>query len=199
MLTPKYFQAESTRHDRWLISYVDIVTILLILFVAVAAHGVPREQAAAPKRAVEPVNAPVSQALLAAKEKLERRGIAVEVRERSLIVSLPQAVLYASGEDRISADAVPTISHIVEVLRDTPYKVTLIGHADATPVHGRFRNNWELSTARSLRLLEMLTAQFGIPEERLSISSQGSNSPKSTNQTEDGRAANRRVEIVIQG
>jgi len=84
------------------------------------------------------------------------------------------------------------------VLRDVPNQVSLIGHADSIPIHNRrFKNNWELSAARGLRLLETLNSRFGIPESRLSVSSDGANRPRSSNDTPNGRAENRRVEIVI--
>jgi len=76
--------------------------------------------------------------------------------------------------------------------------MSLVGHADAVPIHNRrFRNNWELAAARSLRLLELLGRDGGIEESRLSVASYSSFDPKETNNTPDGRASNRRVEIVI--
>ena len=73
-----------------------------------------------------------------------------------------------------------------------------MGHADATPIHTRrFRSNWDLAAARSLRLLDILSAEYGIDEARLSVESHGAIEPKSTNETPDGRSANRRVDIVI--
>jgi chemotaxis protein MotB len=76
--------------------------------------------------------------------------------------------------------------------------VSLVGHADAVPIHNRrFRNNWELAAARSLRLLEMLGGDGGIEQSRLSVVSDSSFDPKDTNDTPDGRARNRRVEIII--
>ncbi len=202
---PKYLQSEAGKQDRWLISYVDIVTILLILFVAVAAHGVQSTPPppAAPQSQPEktPIKAPsIHPDLLSAKQKLERQGLKVEVRQRGIWVSLPHAVLFASGDDGLNATALPVISGIADVLREIPSnKITLIGHSDATPIHGvRFRSNWDLSAARSLRIMEALTGRFGISEDRFSLSSEGSQSPKGSNDTETGRAANRRVEIVIQ-
>lgn len=200
MRTPKYLSIDQPKQERWLISYVDIVTILLILFVAVAAHGIER---AASRPAPQPVSAPaiqpkpVSATLLQAKARLEKLGVDFKMEQRGLVISLPQAVLFDSGQDAINRAALPMVSQIAEVLRDIPNKVSLIGHADPTPIHKRFRNNWELSAARSLRLLEFLTGQFDIAEARLSVASQGSYSPKGPNDTETGRAANRRVEIVI--
>jgi chemotaxis protein MotB len=90
------------------------------------------------------------------------------------------------------------VAQIAAVLSDVPNKVALVGHADSIPIHNqRFKSNWELSAARSLNLLALLSTGYGIEESRLSIQSYGSYSPKSSNDTEDGRAENRRVEILI--
>jgi chemotaxis protein MotB len=90
------------------------------------------------------------------------------------------------------------VEQIATVLRGIPNKVALVGHADAVPIHNRrFKNNWELAAARSLRLLEMLGNDCGIEESRLSVASDSSFDPRDTNDTPGGRARNRRVEIVI--
>ncbi len=199
MRRPRYLESDN-RTDRWLISYVDIMTILLILFVAAAAQAVqqvmPTAQAAV--NTSPPATFKASPSLLAAKEKLQRQGVDLRLEERGLVISLPQAVLFASGQDTINDSALPMISQIAKVLEGMPNRVSLIGHADATPIHSkRFRNNWELSSARSLQLLDFLITRYPISETRLMVASQGSYSPKGPNDTEDGRAANRRVEIVI--
>lgn len=201
MRRPNYL-TENAKQERWLFSYVDIITILLILFVAVAAQGIQKASARtvppATARRTPPPAPPPSPLLIAAKQRLEKHGVEPKLEERGLVISLPQAVLFASAQDSVNRSALPMVSEIADVLRDIPNKVILVGHADATPIHNhRFRSNWELSAARSLRLLELLTTEYGIPEQRLSIASEGSYNPKSPNDTEDGRAANRRVEIVI--
>jgi chemotaxis protein MotB len=195
-LRPRYHRAEaSSTRDRWLISYTDIVTILLILFVAVAAQGMKARVAAPPPR---PTIVSAHGNLLEAERKLKQQGLDLHMEPQGLVISLPQAVLFPSGEDQVSAQALPTLSQIAAVVRETNNKVALVGHADTIPIHNRrFRNNWELSAARSLNLLSLLTAEYGIPESRLSIQSYGSNNPRVSNDTEDGRAANRRVEILI--
>jgi chemotaxis protein MotB len=115
-----------------------------------------------------------------------------------VVVSLPQALLFQAGEDKVNADALTTVQAIGDVLSKIPNNVSLVGHADATPIHNRrFANNWELAAARGLRLLELLSSRYGIEESRLSVESFGSYDPKSSNETPDGRASNRRVEIVI--
>jgi chemotaxis protein MotB len=136
--------------------------------------------------------------LASLQKELENDGLDVQQDSRGMVVSLPQALLFGPGDDRIHDDALATVSVIGAALQKIPNSVSLVGHADAVPIHNkRFNNNWELAAARSLRLLELLSSQFGIEESRLSVESFGSYDPKSTNDTPDGRAINRRVEIVI--
>ena len=122
----------------------------------------------------------------------------MRLEKRGVVISLPQSILFDSGDDRISNKARPVVETIVSAIQDLPNRILLIGHTDATPIHNRlFRNNWELSMNRGLRLLELLSQEYGIDEARLSVSSDGANRPAASNQTAEGRAGNRRVEIVI--
>jgi chemotaxis protein MotB len=61
----------------------------------------------------------------------------------------------------------------------------------------RFRSNWELSAARSIALLELLSTRFGVPRTRMSIAGYAESAPVASNDTEVGRARNRRADIVI--
>ncbi len=195
-----------TNKDRWMVSYMDVLTILLIFFVAAAAQSSTAVKAPAPQpvqaKTVEPPPAPVKtaeapRALLAQQEKLATLGLDLKMEPRGLVISLPQMILFGSGNDAVSVEARDTVEEISAVLREIPNKVILVGHADAVPIHNRrFKNNWELAAARSLRLLELL-GRDGIDESRLSVASYSSFDPKGTNDTADGRASNRRVEIVI--
>ena len=213
---PLYLKPEhGGQRERWLISYTDFVTILLILFVAIAAQGLhsmqpppkpvpaakpapPPRPAASPQEAAKPAPPARDPVLVQALEKLRAQGLDSHLEPRGLVISLPQAVLFPSGEDRIVADALPLVSRIADVIASVPNKVALVGHADSVPIHNkRFQNNWELSSARSVQLLELLSTRYGIPESRLSVQSYGSNDPKDSNDTESGRAENRRVEILL--
>lgn len=185
--------------QRWIFSYADILTILLVLFVAVAAQDLrkaeaqPRPAPPKPPAAAEPYHD-----LLGTQRILEERGLNPKLEPRGLVVSLPQAILFPSGDDRVSPAALPVVGQVAEAIREIPNKVTLIGHADAVPIHNRrFRDNWVLSVARGLSLLEVLNKRYGIPQARLSVAGYGSYSPREPNDTEPNRAANRRVEIVI--
>ena len=83
-------------------------------------------------------------------------------------------------------------------MRDLPNPVRLEGHTDSVPIHtARFRSNWELSAARAIAMMDLLADQFGIPQTRMAIGGYGDTSPIESNDTAEGRAHNRRVDIVI--
>ena len=201
-MTPSYLRRDAGIRDRWMISYMDVLTILLIFFVAIAAQ-VRLHPAQQPLTAAAPAGAPVPPAdprhtLTEIRKKLEQHGLDMRLEPRGLVISLPQAILFSSGEDRISPRGLPVIASIADAVRDVPNEVMLIGHADTVPIHNRhFLNNWDLATARSLRMLELMSHRYGVPESRLSIASYGTYRPAGPNDTPDGRAHNRRVEVVI--
>ncbi len=193
-MKPRYLQHETWHRDRWTVSYLDVMTILLTFFVAAAAKTIA--PAAVPPPAPPPVEkrAPLSDI----EERLQKSGLDVHREARGLVISLPQQILFASGDDRVSDAALSAVEQIADAIRTVPNHVMLIGHADSAPIHNRhFRDNWDLASARGLRLRELLTDRCGIDEARLSVSSDGANRPRGSNETVEGRAINRRVEIVI--
>ena len=198
-MKPKYLEAGAKLRDRWMVSYVDVLTILLVFFIAATARSLPAKPPQPPPPPPAPVVMPKPKSPLEeALDKLRNKGIEAKLETRGLTISLPQAVLYGPGDDKVNADALPVVEEIAEVLDTLPNHVNLIGHADSSPIHNRrFKNNWELSAARGLRLLELLSDQYGIDEERLTVESDGTNQPKESNDTPEGRASNRRVEILI--
>ena len=191
-----------------MVSYMDVLTILLIFFL-VAAKSLSKQEEdrrkaetdrkpETPTLQTEKPDAGSKKPLADLERKLADAGFDLKLEPRGLTISLPQAALFSPGNDLVRAEASPTLDRIAEALRSVPNQVNLAGHADAMPIHNkRFRSNWELAAARSLRLLELLTTRYGVEESRLSISSYGSNDPSRPNDTAEGRARNRRVEIVI--
>src|SRR5712692_4095777 len=119
---PKYLQAEQGGRERWLISYTDVVTILLILFIAIAAQSLKARVEPPPIRVDPPTK------LHRAEEELRSLGLDLRLESRGLIISLPQAILFQSGDDRVSPSAQPVISRIAAVLLEVD-KVALVGHA----------------------------------------------------------------------
>jgi chemotaxis protein MotB len=131
------------------------------------------------------------------KKEIETGSIKVSMEQRGLVVSFNQAALFPSGEDMIADSASDGLRKVAAAIAKLPNPVRLEGHTDAIPIStSRFRSNWELSAARSIAVMELLT-KFGVPRERMSIAGYADVAPVATNDTEEGRARNRRVDIVI--
>lgn len=124
--------------------------------------------------------------------------IQVRLDERGLTISLREAAFFASGDATLQHSSLPMVGKIAAVIADLPNSIRLEGHTDALPIHNsRFRNNWELSTARAIAMLELLESKFNIPAARMSVAGYGENAPSDTNDSEEGRAHNRRVDVVV--
>lgn len=207
--------AAPQNHDRWLISYADFVTPLLAVFVFLFAsshldktkvrrvsdtvnkipspRAVPDSQPAVPD--LMPSMTRLAQALAA---ELRTGRIEVHWEARGLVVSLRQAAFFPSGEDVIATSGFSSLEKIAGTIRDLPNPVRLEGHTDSAPIHTRrFRSNWELSTARSIAVLELLKGRYGIPGSRFAVSGYADTQPVDSNDSAEGRAHNRRVDIVI--
>jgi chemotaxis protein MotB len=117
---------------------------------------------------------------------------------RGLIISLREKAFFASGDSSVAPDSLPMLAKIAAVVQSLPNSVRLEGHTDARPIHTlRFQSNWELSAARSIAMLELLRDRFQIPQSRMAVAGYAENSPVDTNDTEEGRAHNRRVDLVL--
>src|ERR1035441_4272419 len=117
---------------------------------------------------------------------------------RGLIISLREKAFFASGDSSVAPDSLPMLAKIAAVVQSLPNSVRLEGHTDARPIHtSRFQSNWELSAARSIAMLELLRDRFQIPQSRMAVAGYAENSPVDTNDTEEGRAHNRRVDLVL--
>jgi chemotaxis protein MotB len=117
---------------------------------------------------------------------------------RGLIISMREKAFFASGDSAIAPGSEPMLAKIAAVVQSLPNSVRLEGHTDAQPIHNsRFHSNWELSAARSIAMLELLRDRFQIPPTRMAVAGYAENSPVDTNDTEEGRAHNRRVDLVL--
>src|SRR5512135_2883473 len=131
-------------------------------------------------------------------QEVKNGKLQISMGVRGLTISFTQAALFPSGEDVIAEDTYPSILKIATAIQQIPNPVRLEGHTDAIPIHNsRFRSNWELSAARSIALLELLTRRFEVPQARISIAGYADTAPIADNETDDGRSRNSRVDIVI--
>jgi chemotaxis protein MotB len=133
---------------------------------------------------------------LAAELKAGKIGIKLE--GRGLIISLREAAFFASGDDGVAPASIPILAKVAAELQASSNPLRLEGYTDAIPIHNsRFRSNWELSTARAIAMLEVLSQHFQIAPERMAVVGYAENAPEDTNETEEGRAHNRRVDLVV--
>jgi chemotaxis protein MotB len=124
--------------------------------------------------------------------------VSLKLDARGLVISMREAAFFASGDDTVAEGGVPTIAKIAAVIGDLPQPIRIEGHTDSVPIHNsRFRSNWELSAARAIAMLELLRQRFGVATERMAVAGYAENAPVDTNENEEGRAHNRRVDIVV--
>ena len=132
------------------------------------------------------------------KAEIESGKMQIHMQQRGLVISFTQAATFASGGDDITSGAIDSIRKVAVTLLKIPNPIRLEGHTDSRPINnGRFHSNWELSAARSIAMLQVLDERFHLPKRRMSFGGYGDAAPLDTNQTEEGRARNRRVDLVI--
>jgi chemotaxis protein MotB len=131
-------------------------------------------------------------------QEIKSGKIEISMTVRGLAISFRQAALFPSGTDEIAPESRDGLRKVAAAIRKIPNPVRLEGHTDSVPIHNaRFRNNWDLSSARSIALLAIMTEDFDVPANRLSVGGYADNAPLADNDTEEGRARNRRVDIII--
>ena len=131
-------------------------------------------------------------------QEIKEGKVEIHLEPRGLVVSLRQAAFFPSGEDTVAPATFDSIAKIATTIKKLPNSVRLEGHTDSIPIHtARFRSNWELSAARSIAMLELLSSRYDISRARLAIAGYADTIPADSNDTDQGRAHNRRVDVVI--
>lgn len=118
------------------------------------------------------------------------------IEERGLVISIQDTLLFDSGSADITPKAKEVLEKIISVLASAPNYIKVEGHTDNLPINtARFPSNWELSVLRATNVLHIMQGE--ISNDRLSATGYGEYRPLVSNDTEDGRARNRRVDLVI--
>lgn len=125
--------------------------------------------------------------------------LSVEMRNGKVYVSMSDKLLFRSGSDAVEAKGKEAIAKLGDVLlRNTDINVQIEGHTDSIPIKtNRFSDNWDLSAARATNVVRLLTEGKGLEPQRLTASGKGEFNPVATNSTPEGRAKNRRTEIIL--
>jgi len=123
--------------------------------------------------------------------------LALSSNDKWLEIRIPARMLFPSGSRSLLASSTSMLERIAESLRALPNEVVVQGHTDNQPIrNGQFPSNWELSTSRAAAVARVFEEQ-GIAPQRLSAVGFGPNRPIAGNATEEGRAENRRVVILV--
>ena len=131
-------------------------------------------------------------------EEISHGEVALHIGRDGLVVSLREAAFFDSGSAGIKASSEPAFGHLAAVLGERKYNIRIEGHTDNTPIHNaQFTSNWELSTARATDIIRLFITEYHFAPERLSAAGYGEYHPIASNSAEEGRAKNRRVDVVI--
>ena len=118
---------------------------------------------------------------------------------KGLLLTIKEGVLYPSGSADITAEADAMAAEIAKLLvTDVPRTIYIEGHTDNVPVDGeKYPSNWELSSERAINFMKILLENEGLDPRKFSATGYGEYQPVATNETPEGRAENRRVEVLI--
>jgi chemotaxis protein MotB len=131
-------------------------------------------------------------------DEIKKEQVQIRLTRRGLVISLRQAAFFPSGQDVIAPETYQAIGKVAQTIAKLPNHVRLEGHTDAIPIrNSQFRSNWHLSTARAISMLDLLTTEFKVPGNKFTVAGYAETIPVASNDTDDGRRKNRRVDIVV--
>jgi len=211
---------EEAEGESWLISYLDTLTLLLTMFVvllAFADHSPPEPPPEPqPKQQQTQVEAVVENKMdVAIPESLSKpsqqrmdplgdqllkslhSSVKMVQQKDRINLAINERILFSSGEAELHTTGLAVLKPLVAILKETPHSISIAGHTDNIPIATElFPSNWELSSARAASVVRYLQQQ-GIAAERLRAIGYADTQPLRDNTDAEGRAENRRVEIVI--
>ncbi len=227
--------AEAHGDERWVISYADLVTLLLGFFIILYstskvdadkfkmfAFGLNTAFNVDVKSGAEggspildggrgllpgPINTgTIDRDLEAIQNEVDLRAqgagvsgqIIVTRQDDNIVIRLPNQLLFASASADVRPEAAALLAVAGSVIHELPHQVRVEGHTDNVPVGTeRYPTNWELSSARATAVLRYLTEKGGMDASRASAAGFAEFRPVASNDTPEGRAANRRADIVL--
>ena len=136
---------------------------------------------------------------VALKQEIGQGLVDVEREEDKVIITVGSGGAFASGSANLTPEAIEIMNRIAEVNAEGNSDIKVSGHTDDVPLifGSNYRDNWDLAAARSASVVQAFASNGVISEERLEAISYGESRPVESNETPDGRAKNRRIEIEI--
>lgn len=130
---------------------------------------------------------------------IDDEDLSVEVKNGKVYVSLSDKLLFPSGSAKLNKEGSEAIGKLAKVLQQNEkINIDVVGHTDSIPIKtAKYSDNWDLSTARATTITRLLTEEYKVPGTRLTASGMSDFSPVAPNATKEGRAKNRRTEIIL--
>ncbi len=210
-------------NDRWLLTYSDLITLLLAFFIILYAMSELDNQKYA--RLAQGLatafggNVPNgtlingANKLLTEDEQFELvmkdieaymielskcTQISMHVEERGLVISINANLFFPIGSAVLTSESKDILTRVAEILTRIPNHIRIEGHTDNVPIKTRdYPSNWQLSTARATNVITYLIEQMHYNPARLSAAGYGEYRPVESNDTAAGRSRNRRVDVVV--
>lgn len=125
--------------------------------------------------------------------------LTVNVKDGKVYLSLSENLLFKSGSATMDQQGKEALGKLSVVLNNNPdIEILIEGHTDSIPISSNvYRDNWDLSVARATSIVRVLSNEYNVDGERLTASGRADNEPVDTNETKEGRAKNRRTEIIL--
>jgi chemotaxis protein MotB len=133
------------------------------------------------------------------KSMMDSGKLQVRIHDGLMVVQLPDNILFDPGKTDLKSAGKETIAQVAQILSGIEgRKFQVTGHTDNVPIKsGKFKSNWELSAARAVEVVKFMSVN-GMDAKRLSAAGYADELPVASNDTDDGRRQNRRIEIVVQ-
>lgn len=212
----RQFDAQANREEdtSWLLVYLDVITLLLILFVVLIAILDPDPDDEPPGEGIltgqpavlteddgmmegVPDIRPDMDAQVDLPFDIDDSDMEMLVDDESVSFRFDDEFLFEVGDAELQEQGMQAILELVPTLQETDARISVEGHTDDVPIATeQFPSNWELSSARAASVLRFLAGQ-GIDTERMRAVGYAETRPVATNDTAEGRAQNRRVEITV--
>ena len=146
------------------------------------------------KKAIQEIRKKMSDALVG----FNSNELTVAIKNGKVYVSLQENLLFPSGSAVVNPKGKEALGKLAGVLNNNPeITVNIEGHTDSIPIRTRFKDNWDLSTARATAIVRILTVDYKVDPIRVEASGHSQYDPVQTNSTSEGRALNRRTEIIL--
>jgi chemotaxis protein MotB len=146
------------------------------------------------KQAIEQIRRKMTDALVGFKSN----ELTVSIKNGKVYVSLSENLLFPSGSAVVNPKGKDALGKLAQVLNvNNDITVDIEGHTDSIPIHGKYQDNWDLSLARSASIVRILTADYRVDPSRVIASGHSQFDPVQPNSTPEGRAQNRRTDIIL--